>query len=542
MTTSSPFPGKTRVWATSISLIATIGLVHAQSTAGPSVPTEPTGPSTGPTGPSTGPTGPSTGPTGPSTGPTGPSTGPTGPSTGPTGPSTGPTGPSPVSPTSTVPTSTVPTNPPSTQPTQTTPPLTTNTSSQTVAPSVIPNPPPSSKSSSSNLPVIVGSVAGVAALIIIIATTIICLRRKKRNNRDLTFDVLQGMNTGSGVGAAAAATSSRTRPSQQHYRAGALPPTSVSAYDDGYDYDSQVGGAGGQGMYGHHHQAYDDTGYDAYGNPHHAYQNPSIFQEDSMAYSNNGRNRGAVGGYDQNLPEIVYRNGNDLIHPSGGATGYYEDDLYNQQLAGANNGWDNQNVAAAGGYIGPKGLWIANPTTEKQYHQQQQQYQDEMELQPPISSTMTYEKNSVTQYDSDTAVDSSSPRSKFRGHNPQALPESPRLQQLRGGDLFGQDGGSPTTPTSPRSANANASVDNVTRAASPPPANSSPRQLSRSDMRSFEMARHSPGRSSNDGIQSYANDLPSSARPSMSDRPSMEGGSNLNPNKSLRTLRREDWS
>lgn len=376
-------------------------------------------------------------------------------------------------------------------------------------------------------------------MIIIIATAIICLRRKRRNNRDLTFDVLEGMNAGG------AATSSRARQSQQRYRGSALPtpalpPNNINTYDDdGYDYDNQVGVQGYGG-----HQGYDDTGYDAYGNPHQAYhQNPSIFQEDSMAYSTanalSARNRQ---GYDQNLPEIVYRNGNDLIHPSGGATGYYEDDLYSQQIAGANNGWDHQN-AAAGGYIGPKGLWIANPTTEKQYQEQQQQYQDEMELQPPLSSSgMTYEKNSITQYDSDTAVDSSSPRSKFRGHNPQALPESPRLQQLRGGDLFGQDGGSPTTPTSPRSANATAEP---TRAASPPPtsvgANGSPRLMSRAEMRSFEMTRHSPGRSSGEGAQSYANDLPSPGRPSVSDRPSMEG-SNLNPVKSLRTLRREDWS
>ncbi|KAG0284559.1 hypothetical protein BGZ97_008144, partial [Linnemannia gamsii] len=335
-------------------------------------------------------------------------------------------------------------------------------------PSVGTSSPGTSNTASSNLPVIVGSVAGAAALIIIIATAIICLRRRRRNNRDLSFDVLQGMNSGSNGGG--------TRQSQQRYRASthptpSLPTNNINTYDDDddYDYNNQVGA--GQGYGGHHQMGYDDTGYDAYGAPHHTYhQNPSIFQEDSMAYSTSNalsaRNRQ---GYDQNLPEIVYRNGNDLIHPSGGATGYYEDDLYSQQLAGTNNGWDHQN-AAAGGYIGPKGLWIANPTTEKQYQQQQQQqqYQDEMELQPPLSSSMTYEKNSITQYDSDTAVDSSSPPSKFRGHNPQALPESPRLQQLRGGDLFGQDGGSPTTPTSPRSANATASAD-PGHAASPTP-------------------------------------------------------------------------
>ncbi|KAG0218157.1 hypothetical protein BGX33_008332 [Mortierella sp. NVP41] len=459
---------------------------------------------------------------------------------------------------STIPTiPTAPTTPPiaPTNPTAPSlpPSLTSTTTTTSSAPSIAPTIPPTSKSSSpSNLPVIVGSIAGVAALIIIIATTIICLRRKRRNNRDLTFDVLQGMNSGGSGGAGAGATSSRARQSQQRYRASALPapPSGVGAYDDGYDYDNQIGG-GGQGGYGHH-QGYDDTGYDAYGSPHHAYQNPSIFQEDSMAYSTanamSSRNRQ---GYDQNLPEITYRNGNDLIHPSGGATGYYEDDLYSQQLAG-DNGWEHQN-AAAGGYIGPKGLWIANPTTEKQYQQhqqqqQQQQYQDEVEMMPP-SSTMTYEKNSITQYDSDTAVDSSSPRSKFRGHNPQTLPESPRLQQLRGGDLFGQDGGSPTTPTSPRSANAQAdttgadagAADNAA-SSSPPATASSPRLMSRAEMRSFEMARHSPGRSSGEGAaRSYANDLPSSGRPSVSDRPSMEGSS-LNPNKSLRTLRREDWS
>ncbi|KAF9540110.1 hypothetical protein EC957_004624 [Mortierella hygrophila] len=525
---------KTRVWTTSISFMAAIGLVHGQIGVEPPISTG--GPTQEPSLTTSTSTTISTSSTTTTTttittisptisitpSPTLPSS-----STSAT-PSPSPSPPPPPA-TSAAPSSTINTN--------------TSTSTSTSSVIVVPTSPSSSSTSSSNLPVIVGSVAGAAALIIIIATAIICLRRKKRNNRDLTFDVLEGMN----AGGAGAATSSRARQSQQHYRANALPtpalpPNNINTYeDDGYDYDNQVGAQGYGG-----HQGYDDTGYDAYGNPHHAYQNPSIFQEDSMAYSTanaiSARNRQ---GYDQNLPEIVYRNGNDLIHPSGGATGYYEDDLYSQQIAGANNGWDHQN-AAAGGYIGPKGLWIANPTNEKQYQQQQQPYQDEMELQPPLSSSgMTYEKNSITQYDSDTAVDSSSPPSKFRGHNPQALPESPRLQQLRGGDLFGQDGGSPSTPTSPRPADANVTAAaEPTRAASPPLTSGSPRLMSRAEMRSFEMTRHSPGRSSSEGAQSYADDLPSPGRPSVSDRPSMEGGggSNLNPNKSLRTLRREDWS
>ncbi|KAF8940265.1 hypothetical protein BGZ58_007156 [Dissophora ornata] len=381
----------------------------------------------------------------------------------------------------------------------------------------------SKSSSSSNVPAIVGSVAGVAALIIIVATTIICFRRRRRNNRELTFDTLQGM---SATGAARAS---------QRYNATALPAAgrpsvAPGGYDDGFDYDSPANQSPAQGYAAHTGYAV-DNGYDAYGAPHQAYQNPSIFQEDNLAYSGAmGRNRA---GYDQNLPEITYRNGNDINHPSGEATGYYDDNMYNQQV-----GWSPN---MSGGYIGPKGLWVANPTAEHPYPQEYQpDYHPEQEGDIVMQqSPMIYEKNAIYDNSSDTVVGSASPRSKFRGHNPQALPESPRLQQLRGGDLFGQD--AEAAPTSPRTAAAQVVPEESAARTATPPLSSSPRLMSRGEMRSFEMARHSPTRSSGDGVQSYASDYVA-GRGSTSDRPSMDNGSNLNPGKSLRTLRREDWS
>ncbi|KAF9216781.1 hypothetical protein BGZ59_008166 [Podila verticillata] len=382
----------------------------------------------------------------------------------------------------------------------------------------------------SNVAVIAGSVGGVAALAIVVATTLICLRRRRRNNRDLTFDTLQGMSS---------PASGRPRASQR-FTANSIPAGGIgrdsssgaNGYDDGYEYEVAQSNAYGQ------HNGYGNEMYDSYGTPQQAYQNPSIFQEDNINYStasSMGRNRT---GFDQNLPEIMYRNG-DLSHPSGGVTGYYDDDVYNQ------SGW---NQGQAGGYIGPKGLWVANPTSE---HQQQQYYQEykespttqqqqeyEMTSQAQTLAGQEYEKNAVEPYDaSETVVGSSSPHSKFLGHNPQTLPESPRLQQLRSGDLFGQDS-TENKSSSPRSANATVNAED--RANIPSLTSSSPRLASARDMRSFELARHSPGRSSGEGVHSYAHDLP---RPSVSDRPSMDSNvSGLNPNKSLRTLRRENWS
>lgn len=333
--------------------------------------------------------------------------------------------------------------------------------------------------------------------------------------------------------------SGRPRASQR-YTANSIPAGGIgrdsssgaNGYDDGYEYEVAQSNAYGQ------HNGYGNEMYDSYGTPQQAYQNPSIFQEDNINYStasSMGRNRT---GFDQNLPEIMYRNG-DLSHPSGGVTGYYDDDVYNQ------SGW---NQGQAGGYIGPKGLWVANPTSE---HQQQQYYQEykepptnqqqqeyEMTSQAQTLAGQEYEKNAVEPYDaSETVVGSSSPRSKFLGHNPQTLPESPRLQQLRSGDLFGQDS-TENKPSSPRSANATANAGDSTNM--PPLTSSSPRLPSARDMRSFELTRHSPSRSSGEGVHSYAHDLP---RPSVSDRPSMDSNvSGLNPNKSLRTHRRENWS
>ncbi|KAG0199937.1 hypothetical protein BGX28_006883, partial [Mortierella sp. GBA30] len=415
------------------------------------------------------------------------------------------------------------------------------TSSAQPAPSI--SPATKDSTTPSNVPVIVGSVVGAAAVIIIVATTIICFRRRRRHNKDLTFDTLEGFSSpgtshpqrasqryNANAGAAVGALPGVGRPSNVHHNGG---------YDDIYDGYDDIGPGGGGGfgshMAHHHppHQGYGEQhlGYDAYGTPLQGYQNPSIFQEDSLAYSNAanimGRNQP---GFEQALPEIVYRNGDDLTSGGVGAnTGYYEDDMYNHQA-----GW-NQNMS--GGYIGPKGLWIANPTTDNQYGPQQQQQDHDIELvqqKQPEEATMTYEKNSMNQYEntSDTMV--GSPQSKFRGHNPQALPESPRLQQLRGGDLFGQDGEATSgLPSAPRAATAQAGSGSLQEVGA------SPRLASRDDMKSFELARHSPPRSSGEGVQSYANDLtpPPVPRPSIGERPSMDS-----PSKSLRTLRREDWS
>jgi len=277
----------------------------------------------------------------------------------------------------------------------------------------------------------------------------------------------------------------------------------TSGFDDGFDYESQsnMGHAGQMG--------YGDNGYDPYGTSQHSYQNPSIFQEDSLAYAGAmGRNRA---GYDQHLPEIMYRNGNDLNSPVGDVTGYYDDSMYNQQA-----GWNPD-----GGHSEPKGLWVANPTAEKSQQLSDNQYA--IELQQP---RMSLEMNSLNQHDnsSDTVVGSSSPRSKFHGHNPQVLPESPRTHQLRGGDLFGEDANQASSPRSAAAQPETSSGQDATP--------SSPRE-----MRSFERSRNSPPRPSGEGAQSYAADY-AARRPSASERPSMEMG----PSKSLRTQRRDDWS
>ncbi|GJJ72813.1 hypothetical protein EMPS_05171 [Entomortierella parvispora] len=386
------------------------------------------------------------------------------------------------------------------------------------------------ESSSNNVPVIVGAAVGGVAVIIIFATTIICFRRRRRNNRDLTFDTLQGISTS---GAA-----SRQRPDQR-YNQNVAPVV----YDDDYDYDVAEAHhghvPGGYGAAGGH-QGY-DNGYDAFGAPlPSTYQNPSIFQEDSLAYSTavapiGGRGGGRGGA--EALPEITYRNGNDLNHPSGGATGYYEDD-YSHQAGGWNQG---------SGYIGPKGLWIANPTAEGQYSPQPKSQDMELQQQgfvaPPPVSRGSYEKNSINQYDASSEVAGGSPsRPKFRGNNPQSLPESPRLRQLRSGDLFGQDAESGAAASSA----AGSPQDATTRNASgTPPLTSSPRSMNRGELRSIELARHSPGRSSGDGAvgHSYADDLPAGRGSLAQDRPSLDSNHSSTPNqsKSLRTLRREDW-
>ncbi|KAF9181282.1 hypothetical protein BGZ51_005555 [Haplosporangium sp. Z 767] len=428
--------------------------------------------------------------------------------------------------TATTATTTTTTDAPTTVPTITTVPITTiptttrswnpttnhSTTTRTVSVTSLPTKGAngSSSSSNTNVPVIVGTVVGIVALAVIVATSIICYRRRRRNNRDLTFDALTGM-------------SGPSQSSKARAGSGAVGLNSMTSggYDDSYDYEMQSN----SGYPAEHNAAYgySNSGYDGYAasSPHQGYlSSPTIFQEDhyvpmaapfAMASSMN-RTRD---GFDQNLPEVMYNGG--LEDPASVAVtaGYYnESDMYDQ------SGW-HQDTQQAGGYVGSQGLWVANP--EDQYHHHQNAPQTGVDYQgytsiDPIPTSQFQERIIPAAMALDTSrAESPSKSSDHHGSNAHTLPDSPIMQSttLRGGDLFGQDGETKGSLSSPKVANAR-------------------------DPRSIELSRQSPtSRSSVEGANSYANDYtnhsPVDGRGSRPTSPS-------NLNKTLRTLRPNDWS
>ncbi|KAI1308750.1 hypothetical protein EDD11_004159 [Mortierella claussenii] len=416
---------------------------------------------------------------------------------------------------------TVPTTPPSTvaPTTRTFNPITSQSftisqsSTQSALPSSGAGASGTSSSSSTNVPAIVGSIVGIAALAIIIATSVICYRRRRHNARELTFDNLQDL-TGPSLASKRASHNYLTSGSPA-MSGGAIGLNSVTSggYDDGYDYEMHSNA----GYPVHHQQAYSNGVYDNYtdASPHQAYHpSPAIFQEDHhlpMAgqYATASSMSRSRAGFDQNLPEVMY---NGALSEDATATGYYNDlDIYN------NGAW-NQDAQQAG-------LWVANPEDQYILHD------TSTDQHIPGSGTVTHpeqDRDAVLQsaLSLDTTLAGSPPlKALTNSNNPQGLPDSPILHSstLRGGDVFGQDADLRTVSSramSPRIAAREAG------------SSSSPRLASNRDMQSFELTRQSL-----EGIQSYANEYVG--------RSSGEGrGSpaNLNPNKSLRTLRREDWS
>ncbi|KAG0070558.1 hypothetical protein BGZ93_002412 [Podila epicladia] len=380
----------------------------------------------------------------------------------------------------------------------------------------------SSSSNNSNIPVIVGSIAGVAALAIILITSISCYRRRNRANRELTFDALGLGNTGGGK--------RNTIPFSSNKPSGAIGLNSVTSGgydDDDYGYDMQQQGGNGYPSphqpYNNNHQQQFNNGYDAYGQGVH----PTIFNEDHHhggAYataSSMSRNRM---GFDQNLPEVMYRNGEE-DQVAAAATGYYDDTGYDVA-------WSQQMDPNAqyghgqGGYV--NGLWVANPEAQyygqEQYQdpyqqQQQQEFYDEPldPLTPPAPSRPV-----ITSAQSENG--DATNRHSF---NPQAiLPATSAVggsegegSQLRSHDLFVQTSEAPVVTSSKSQS---------------PPASPSSRMR---EMRSMELARQSPtSRPSGEGGRTYADDVQGSVSPTGA------GSATLNGQKSLRSRRREDWS
>ncbi|KAG0255427.1 hypothetical protein BG011_005118 [Mortierella polycephala] len=422
--------------------------------------------------------------------------------------------------TTTAPTTTIPTTTRSWNPTSN---HSTITHTTTAAPLPTKGDNGSSSSSSTNVPVIVGTVVGIIALAVIVATSIICYRRRRRNNRDLTFDALTGMSGPS--------QSSKTRAGS-----GAIGLNSMTSggYDEAYDYEMQSNSgypAEPNAAYG-----YNNGGYDGYAtsSPHQGYlASPTIFQEDHYApmvapfatASSMGRTRD---GFDQNLPEVMYNGGMEDPTAAAVTAGYYnESDMYDQ------SGW-HQDTRQAEGYIGPQGLRVANPGN--QYHHHQNAAHAEVDYQgyasaDPIPTSQYQERTMPVAMTLDTSrAGSPSKSSDHHSSNAHTLPDSPIIQSsaLRGGDLFGQD--SETNVGSPNSA------------AMEMGSSSSPKVANARDPRSIEHSRLSPtSRPSVEGGSSYANDYMShSSVDGRDSRPTSP--SNLNPNKTLRTLRPDDWS
>ncbi|KAG0010204.1 hypothetical protein BGZ82_003555, partial [Podila clonocystis] len=381
----------------------------------------------------------------------------------------------------------------------------------------------SSSSSNNNIPVIVGSIAGVAVLAIILITSISCYRRRRRANRELTFDALGLGNTGG---------KRNTIPFSSNKPAGAIglnSATSGGYDDDDYGYDMQHQGGNGypspHQSYNNQHQQQFNTGYDVYGQGVH----PTIFNEDHHgAYataSSMSKNRR---GFDQNLPEVMYRNGEE-DQVAAAATGYYDDTGYdvawNQQIDPNAHYGHGQ-----GGYV--NGLWVANPEGQyygqeqyqDPYQQQQQQQQQHHEfydepldpLTPPAPSRPVI-----------TSAQSKLGENRNSFNNPQAiLPATSAVggsegegSQLRSHDLFVQTSEAPAV---------------TGRKSQSPPASPSSRLR---EMRSMELASQSPtSRPSGEGGRTYADDVQGGGSPTGA------GGATLNGQKSLRSRRREDWS
>ncbi|KAF9326362.1 hypothetical protein BG006_010192 [Podila minutissima] len=411
----------------------------------------------------------------------------------------------------------------------TVPRYTTTTTSTTLTSTttlLLPTQGSSSSSSNNNIPVIVGSIAGVAALAIILITSISCYRRRRRANRELTFDALGLGNTGGGK--------RNTIPFSSNKPSGAIGLNSVTSggYDDdeyGYDMQQQGSGNGYPSPHqpynnSHQHQQQFNNGFDVYGQGVH----PTIFNEDHHhggggAYataSSMSRNRM---GFDQNLPEVMYRNGEE-DQVAAAATGYYDDTGYdvawNQQLDPSAQYGHGQ-----GGYV--NGLWVANPEgqyyEQEQYQDQYQQQQHQQEFYDEPLDPLAPSRPVIT-----SAQSKDGDATNRHSFNPQAiLPATSAVggsegegSQLRSHDLFVQTSEAPPAVTSRKSQS--------------PPASPSSRLR---EMRSMELARQSPtSRPSGEGGRTYADDVQGSGSPPA------PVGAKLNGQKSLRSARREDWS
>ncbi|KAG0371438.1 hypothetical protein BGX24_001672 [Mortierella sp. AD032] len=405
----------------------------------------------------------------------------------------------------------------------------------------------SSTTSSSNVPAIVGGIVGAIALAVIVATSVICYKRRKRANRELTFDTLEGLNGGPALKRASHNYLTSGSPAITSGNVGLNSVPSAGGYDDGYDYEMQsnVGYPTSQHQHlsgAYHQQGYGNNGsYDAYGSlsPSQGYRpSPTIFQEDAPYATASSMGRGRAG-FDQNLPEVMYNRGEIDADPTNGY--YHDDDMYNDAA------W-TQEQAHAG--------YVADGQLQQQQHWDTQamlsQYDHETEL--PLPPT---HQHAMSTPSLDSTLIGSPGRPKHQtatttvhhASNPQAILESPILQSatLRSGDLFSQEATSPRIATQQLQ---QLQLDGDERQS----ATTSPRMINASrEMRSIDSATHSPtfGRPSTDAVNSYANDFQQS-RPStdMAAAVAAAGGgagsppsssSNLNPNKSLRTLRREDW-
>ncbi|KAF9377697.1 hypothetical protein CPB97_009999 [Podila verticillata] len=401
---------------------------------------------------------------------------------------------------------------------------TTTLYSATSTTTLRPSPGSSSSSPDSNIPVIVGSIAGVAALAVILITSISCYRRRRRRaTRELTFDAL-GLSSTTGK--------RNTLPFTSNKPAGAIGLNSVTSGgyddDDGYGYDMQSHGGGYPSP--RHNQGYGgnnniinsnqfNTGYDAYGQGVH----PTIFNEDQHhhggAYTTASSMSRSRMGFDQNLPEVMYRNGEE-DQVAAAATGYYDDTGYdvawNEQIDPHGQGYGQ------GGYV--NGLWVANPEgqyyqDQYQQHPQQQQHHQEFYDEPLDPLTPPAPSRPVI-----TSTQSKSENRNSFGNNPQAiLPATSAVGggsgdegvQLRSHDLF--------VETSQAAASSG-------RKSQSPPQSPQTATARLREMRSMELVRQSP-RPSGEAGRTYADDVQSPTSP----------GANLNGQKSLRSHRRENW-